>query len=221
MTQKIALETLGFGPCYHMSTTLLADASLIPLWQAALEGKADWGTIFRGYEATVDYPGAFHYRELTEVYPDAKVLLSVRDGHAWARSMRDTVWDISYGDTIAHHLMAAHAKINPAIGQFSRLMDGMYEKSGLFGAHPEVFDEDAVARQMERHIREVRAAVSPDRLLEWSPADGWEPLCAFLDVPVPEAPLPHVNDSGSFNEVAIDWSLRALTDWRSAQRATA
>lgn len=217
MTQKNALEMLGFGPCYHMSTTLLSDPSLIPLWKAALEGNPDWGTIFRGYEATVDYPGAFYYRELAEIYPDAKVLLSVRDGRSWARSMRDTVWDLSYGDTIAHHLMAAHAKINPVISEFSELMNGMYEKSQLFGPDPEIFDEETVIGEMERHNAEVRAAIAPGRLLEWSPQDGWEPLCAFLDVPVPAEPLPHVNDSGFFNEVAIDWCLQALTEWRSAQ----
>lgn len=220
MTQKIALEMLGFGPCYHMAT-VLADPGLFPLWQAALDGKPDWARIFGGYGATVDYPGSFYYRELAEAYPDAKVLLSVRDGRSWARSMHDTVWDLSYGDTIAHHLMAAQAKITPAIGEFSALMTGMYDKSRLFGPTPEVFDEAAVIAGMERHNAGVRAAIPPERLLEWSPKDGWEPLCAFLEVPVPDEPVPHVNDSDSFNELAIDWSLQALTAWRAAQRSAA
>ena len=91
LTQKISLEILGYGPCYHM-VNVLSNLDLVPQWVEAFEGTGDWNKIFEGCQATVDWPGSFFYRELIEVYPDAKVLLSVRDGAAWARSMRDTIW---------------------------------------------------------------------------------------------------------------------------------
>jgi hypothetical protein len=220
MTQKIALETLGFGPCYHM-TTVLADPGRIPGWLDALEGRPDWEAVFAGFSSTVDYPGSFYYRELADAYPDAKVLLSVRDGHAWARSMRDTIWGVMYGDTISHHLGQAQAKIDPGMRQYTELMHGMFSRAGLFGPDPETFDEEIVAAAMERHNAEVRAAVPAGRLLEWSPADGWEPLCAFLGADVPEAALPRANDSAAFNEFNIGRALRTLNDWHAGQRVTA
>jgi hypothetical protein len=214
LTQKIALEMLGFGPCYHMST---APADHIPKWIAAYEGSPDWEAIFAGFLAAVDYPASFYYRELAEAYPDAKVLLSVRDGHTWARSMRDTIWGLTYGDTVGRHLGAAVETIDADIRGHMKMLRGMYARAGLFGPDPEVFDEDTVAAGMERHIEEVRAHIPADRLLEWSPMDGWEPLCAFLDVPVPEASLPQVNGSAVFNEMQIGSSLKALNDWYAAQ----
>src|SRR5438067_6231148 len=90
LTQKVALEMLGVGPCYHM-VNVLSDLTLADDWRDALEGRADWDKLLGGFESTVDWPGGFFYRELLDAYPDAKVLLSVRDPAAWEHSMRDTV----------------------------------------------------------------------------------------------------------------------------------
>ncbi|MEE1838284.1 sulfotransferase family protein [Streptomyces sp. NPDC088190] len=209
LTQKIALEMLGFGPCYHMHS-VAANQNDMPKWIAAYEGNPDWDAIFSGFSAAVDYPASFYYRELAEAYPDAKVLLSIRDGRAWARSIRDTIWGITYGDTVGRHLAAAVEAVDPEIRRHTEMLRGMYAKAGLFGPDPKVFDEDTVAAGMERHIEEVRATIPADRLLEWSPTDGWEPLCAFLDAPVPGTPLPRVNSSAVFNEQHIDGSLKLL-----------
>src|SRR5215813_5416649 len=61
LTQKIALEMLGYGPCYHM-VNVLSDLTLAPRWAAAFDGSADWDAIFAGHESTVDWPGSFHWR---------------------------------------------------------------------------------------------------------------------------------------------------------------
>lgn len=211
LTQKIALEMLGLGPCYHMFS-VAANRDHMSEWRAAYEGNPDWEAIFAGFSAAVDYPASFYWRELADAYPDAKVLLSVRDGNSWARSVRDTIWGITYGDTVGRHLAAAVETVDPEIRRNSKMLRGMYARAELFGPHPEVFDEDTVAAVMDRHIKEVRAHISADRLLEWSPKDGWEPLCAFLDVPVPQAALPHVNSSAVFNEYHIDGSLKILQE---------
>ena len=85
LTQKIALEMLGFGPCYHM-VNILSDLDLVPRWADAFDTNVDWTAMFGDSQSTVDWPGSFFYRELVTAFPDAKVLLSVRDGAAWARS---------------------------------------------------------------------------------------------------------------------------------------
>lgn len=217
LTQKIALEMLGFGPCYHM-VNVLADLTLTSGWEVALAGQANWDKVFDGFNSAVDYPAAFFYRELLAAYPDAKVVLSVRDGRAWARSMHDTIWGVQYDEgNIARHLSFARGCIDPPMRAYSDLMTAMLDMAGLFGPTPARFSEETLAAAMERHNAEVRAHVPARQLLEWSPADGWGPLCEFLERPVPAAPLPCVNDSAAFNARVIASAMEKLNDWWSQQ----
>jgi hypothetical protein len=216
LTQKISLEMLGLGPCYHM-VNVLSDLSLAPKWAAAFDGNADWDAIFAGHQASVDWPGSFFWRELIDYYPDAKVLLSVRSGESWATSMKNTIWGVFYDDVLMRHLSDARANIDPGWRDYIELMKAMWRKSGLLGEMAGAFDPAVLAAGIERHNQEVRETVPADRLLEWSPADGWEPLCAFLEVPVPQAPLPHVNDSAMFAGRIVEGSLAVLSAWQAKQ----
>jgi hypothetical protein len=191
-------------------------------WTDALRGQADWEKIFDGYNATVDYPASFFYKDIIAAYPDAKVLLSVRDGRAWARSMRSTIWTVEHDKSSpVYHLAKARACVDPASRAYVEFMVDLHREAHLFGPDPEQFDEDAAVAAMECHNAEVRAHVPADRLLEWNPADGWEPLCEFLEVPVPDAPLPRVNDSGSFISQVTAAAMGTLTNWWAAQPAPA
>ena len=213
LSQKVALEMLGFGPCYHM-VDVLSNLDRVRPWSDALSGNANWHEIFDGFESTVDWPGSFHYRELIETYPDAKVLLSVRSGESWARSMNETICALHYGDTMMHDLSSARARIDPHWRAFVDLMKEMLSASGLL-ADGNGSGTTAFAEAMERHNDEVREA-SGD-VLVWSPADGWEPLCAFLEVPVPDVPFPRTNDGAVFAERIVDSAIDALNDWRAQQ----
>ncbi len=211
LTQKLALEMLGLGPCYHM-VDVLSDLRRVEQWQDALEGHPDWETIFGGYQSTVDWPGGFYYRELMELYPDAKVLLSVRDPDAWERSMRKTVWGVMFGDEPMTFLSYAQAKVSPSWDAYLRLMKGMlWEGRGTLS--DDHYRPGALAEAAVRHNDEVRRHVPPERLLEWSVTDGWEPLCTFLELPAPAAPLPHVNDADMFVAMVVDGALGAIGEW--------
>ncbi len=216
LSQKIALEMLGYGPCYHM-VNVLADLDLVPRWRAALEGADALPGLFHGFQATVDWPGSFFYRELLELYPDAKVLLSVRDGASWERSMAGTIWGTFYGDIMIRDLSSAWARVDPKWAAYIELMKDMWEKSGLMGTEYQGDGSGWMAAAMERYNEEVVRTVPPDRLLVWSPADGWGPLCGFLGAEVPDAPFPHVNDTQGFADRIVDASLAALSRWRAAQ----
>ena len=111
-TQMIALEMLGL-PCYHMRDMMMNMETSVPQFRRALEGDADWDEIFDGKESTVDWPASYHWRELMDVYPDAKVLLSVRDADSWVRSMQSTITQVFFGDTLIHHLVRAQYHIDP------------------------------------------------------------------------------------------------------------
>lgn len=218
LTQKIALEMLGFGPCYHMME-VMGSTDRMSGWIDAFHGKPNWDAVYEGFTATVDWPGSYFYRELAEAYPDTKVLLSVRNGIAWARSMRNTIWEMVFGDSPMHHLMMAHARIDPVRQQFTEMLMAMSAESEMLDPDLRDFDEKALAASMERHNTEVRRLIPKDRLLEWWPTDGWEPLCEFLRVPVPAVPVPHVNDTAAFGEMMTGGYLEALNEWHAQQYA--
>lgn len=218
LSQKVALEMLGLGPCYHM-VNVLGDLDQADLWRRALEGEGPWKEIFDGFQATVDWPSAFFYRELMDVYPDARVLLSVRAADSWERSMRQTIWGVLYGDILIRHLSTARGHVDSQWHGYIEMMKEMWEHSGLMPGGENTGSEQMQAA-MERYNEEVQQTVPSDRLLVWSPGDGWQPLCQFLEVPVPEAPFPHLNDANEFAERVVDGSLLALQDWRAREAET-
>jgi hypothetical protein len=215
LTQKVALEMLGFGPCYHM-VDVLADLDQAKLWQRALDGDAPWEQIFGEFNSTVDWPGGYFYRELMDVYPEAKILLSVREPEGWERSMRETVWAVRHGESLVRLLSSAQAHINPQWRGFLEMIDRLvWEDEGTFASgHAE---PQQLIDTMIRHNREVERNVPSERLLVWSVEEGWQRLCEFLEVPVPRQPFPHVNDRTEFLNRVIDGSLESLRQWRSEQ----
>lgn len=214
LSQKIALEMLGLAPCYHMVNVLM-DLDETPRWRRAVDGDLSPAEIFEGFDATVDWPGSFFYRELIELYPDAKVLLSVRRSDKWARSMRDTIWGVIYGDIMIRHLSDARRTVDPAWDDYISLMSEMWQRSGLI-ENAQTTTEADMAAAMERYHQEVRDTVPADRLLVWSVSEGWEPLCEFLEVPVPDGDFPRVNDSAQFGDRIIDGAIEAIQRHRRA-----
>ena len=176
-TQMVALEQLGFGPCYHMRD-LLADLEVGP---AAVgkrrRGRPDWERIFGDAHSTVDWPSARYYRELMDYYPDAKVLLSVRDSEAWVRSMRETVWGIFHGDSVIHHVSDARAVLDPLWQPLHRADEPHHvgRRTGVLAG--DTSTDEGLAAVMNRWNDTVKSTVPADRLLVWDPREGWEPLC--------------------------------------------
>jgi hypothetical protein len=213
LSQKVALEMLGLGPCYHMVNVLM-DLDEAAIWQRAIEGEDIWDQVFDGFQATVDWPGSFFTRELAEKYPDAKVLLSTRDPEAWVKSMRDTIWGLFYGDMMQRDLSNARARIDSKWKSYMDMMEGMWERSGLIPRGGDTTPEE-MAIAMEHYHEEIQRDIPADRLLVWSVGEGWEPLCEFLEVPVPDTPFPRLNDSKEFSERLIDGALLVLKEWRA------
>jgi Sulfotransferase domain len=216
-TQMFALEHLGFGPCYHMRDLLADLPTGLPLWQAAMAGNPDWERIFGPAQSTVDWPSARFYRELMQVYPEAKVLLSVRDGDAWLSSMRETVWGIFHGDSVIHHVSDARTVVDPLWRGYIDLMQAMNwdPETGVLAG--DTYSDEGLIAIMDRWNETVKQTVPSERLLVWDPREGWEPLCAFLAVTVPDEPLPRLNDTTSFREGIIGGALETLNDWWDAR----
>ncbi len=180
MSLKGALEQLGFGPCYHM-IEVVKNPSFAAHWQAIGESKpADWERVFEGYRSTVDWPSCAYYAELAACYPEAKVILSVRDANAWFDSASHTIFKLM------------PRRMKP--GRYHIGHDLILQKT--FGGNLD--DRDHAIAVYERHNAQVVRTIAADRLLVYDLAQGWGPLCKFLGVPVPSAPMPKVNTTDDF-----------------------
>lgn len=187
---KFALEHLGFGPCYHMSEVFAGARRNIPLWLEAVRSKPNWNAIFDGFQSTTDYPACTYWRELAAFYPEAKVILTVRDPDGWFDSVSETIFSEQMTGSFAGTPIEA-------------MMNGVIFDA--FGGR--VKDRAFMTDWFERRNQQVVDALSPKRLLVFSPKEGWAPLCAFLGVPVPDAPFPRVN---SRDEMIADVMKRGL-----------
>jgi Sulfotransferase domain len=208
MSLKVALEELGFGPCYHMRE-VFTHPEHVELWRAAAQGMAvDWEQIFGGYRATVDWPACTFYDELMERYPDAKVILTVRDPQKWYESAYNTIYTMTRAASSSPIFSLAGLVLPGAKGVkrarpmieeivWERDFDGRFE------------DREYAIETFERHNEEVEQSVSPEKLLAYEVKEGWGPLCEFLGVEVPEKPFPHLNDSAVFRDRIR--RIRALT----------
>lgn len=186
LSLKIALERLGLGPCYHMAE-VFAHPEHVPAWRDAAEGRpVDWDTLLVGYGAAVDWPACHFWRELAVRHPQARVVLTVRDAERWYASVRDTI----YG------ALCAELPAEPPVLRAQQAMARRIVLERTFGGRFE--DRDHAIRVYREHNEAVRRALPPERLLVYEVAQGWEPLCGFLDRPVPDEPFPRVNSTDEF-----------------------
>ncbi len=185
---KVALEQLLGAPCYHM-VEVFGHPEHVPLWTAAMRDEpVDWATLFDGYAATVDWPGAGVWRQIHGAFPDAKVLLSTRRStDQWWTSASRTIFQ-------AMSSPIAGAEGMDAWAEMAKAMTHRFT--------PEFPDEVACKAAYEAHNAAVRAEVPAGRLIEWQPEDGWGPLCAGLGVPVPDGPFPVTNTTEEFRSRA-------------------
>lgn len=187
LSLKSALEQLGFGPCHHM-TEIIGDMQRQgPMWNRVASGKErDWKKVYAGYLATVDWPGCHYYAELADAFPEAKVILTVRESRAWYASMKETILKNVPGRAIRLLLVVI---------KFPMSFVATIVLKRTF--RNDTSEANAIAT-FERHNAEVQQRIPAERLLVFDVKQGWEPLCAFLDVPVPEAPFPRTNDREMF-----------------------
>ena len=190
LSLKFALETLGFEKCYHMMEVMLNEGHVAQWRQAAQDEKVDWHDLYRGYRATVDWPSASFWRELRFVYPDAKVILTLRDSERWYTSVMNTIWKLSSTALETGESRGDQEMIERALMGHEVIWDG------VFGGRME--DKNHVIDCFERHNEEVIDSVPQEQLLVYRPGDGWEPLCEFLQKPVPETDYPRVNSTEEF-----------------------
>ena len=196
LSLKHALERLGLEKCHHM-VEVAASLEQVAAWQAIASGASpDWDRVFDGYRAACDWPACDHFESLVEHYPEARVVLTLRDEARWYDSVAETIYAASA------EFPRLVERLVPRIGRFNRMVSATVW-DGTFGGRFE--DRDHAIAVYRDHIERVKRTVPPERLLVFEVREGWEPLCRFLGRPVPDEPFPHLNDA-----VTIKRGLRAL-----------
>jgi hypothetical protein len=185
MSLKEALERLAFGPCHHMEE-LLVHPEQVYDWQGITAGRRkNWEEVFAGYHSQVDWPGAHVWRDLAAAYPQARVIHTVRSEEDWWRSFSQTIAALLLSDQ-------QMPPPPPHIQALTELATEMIAAQTFGGA---LTDKRAAIAAYRRRTEEVRAAIPPERLLVFDVAEGWQPLCRFLDMPAPVTHFPHLNSA--------------------------
>ena len=185
LSLKLALEELGLGPCYRLMDVILQPDFAAHWARAAKRGTVDWDKIFAGYQSAVDWPVCDYYQELAEWYPDAKVILTVRDADVWFASTQNTIF------SSINNLFEQQSPIGEIVrGVANRHFGGT------------IHDRFLLVEGYKRHNAEVKNRIPAQRLLQFDVAEGWDPLCEFLGKPVPDKPFPSANSTSEFQQRA-------------------
>jgi hypothetical protein len=185
LSLKLALEQLGFAPCYHM-VEVFGRPEHNAVWEGAAEGKpTDWKSFLAPYRAGVDWPICYFWRELAGIFPDAKFILTERDPESWYKSISQTI--------IAS--MTRHRESDDPVRQKQARMGQLIVGEKTFGNR---YDKDHVIAVYKRHNQDVKDTLPASRLLVYDTPQGWGPLCEFLGVPIPATPFPKTNSTDEF-----------------------
>lgn len=212
MSLKMALEQLGFGKCYHMVELINAPERLRHWKELHRSGTTDTAALLQGYQSIVDYPGAFFYKELLAACPDARVILTVRDPQSWHKSALATI----YGTKPQGFAAKLKALLKLVTNRGFRRAFPVFQFAdkviweGQFGGRFE--DRDHAIAVYEAHICEVKAHVPSSQLLVYDVAQGWEPLCDFLGVAIPDTPFPSSNSKEEFTRRVTQLMTEGVMD---------
>lgn len=200
MTLKHALEILGYGPCYHM-IELTNHPDKAKFWLKAANGHpVNWEAIFSTYHSVTDFPGCLYYRELLQYYPNARVILTEREANSWYDSARNTIFK-SYPSFAQALYILSNYLFSKRVRQLMQV-GWLIQKTifyQTFGMRQ--FNKRHAMEVFQKHSARVKAYVPKNRLLVYNVQEGWEPLCSFLNVPVPEVPFPKTNRGDHFHKM--------------------
>jgi hypothetical protein len=180
---KAALERLGYGPCHHMSE-VINDPRQVRLWAEAADGQANFDAIFTGVRSAVDFPVAAFWQDVLASNPDARVILSYRDPDDWYGSFSQTILP----------LILDRAAWPENARPFCRMLEKVIIGKALRGRT----DREAILAAYRANEAAARALEGSGRALVFHAKDGWEPLCGFLGVAVPDEPYPKTNPRAEF-----------------------
>lgn len=201
---QAALHQLGYAHCHHMRK-VVRNPQQVDYFLAAANGeKMDWDKVFEGFDAAVDWPASKYYKELAEYYPEAKVILSVRDSEGWYKSTKNTIYRIA--DSFPYWMVVTipHLKKTKSM-MIDTVWDGVFD--GKFA------EKDIAIKVYEENTEEVKRSIPKHRLLIHEAKEGWQPLCEFLNKPIPDTPYPRTNEAKEIERVIRVFTFLGAAPW--------
>ncbi|SPH24028.1 hypothetical protein DEA8626_03076 [Defluviimonas aquaemixtae] len=180
---KSALERLGYGPCHHMSE-VIGDPKQVRLWSEAADGRPDFARIFSSFRSAVDFPVAAFWPDALAANPSARVILSHRDPEDWYASFSQTILP----------LILDKASWPDGARPWFKMIEKVIVGKALGGAT----DREGVLAAYRANVAAARDLEASGQTLVFDARDGWEPLCRFLSVEVPDEPYPKTNPRAEF-----------------------
>lgn len=200
---KLALQILGHGPCYHMSEVIghaVVGHGTCFQWSQYAENPTDLDLLHSmlggsGYASTCDFPASIFWKEQVALYPDAKVILTAPDPEEWYKSCCDTIFSITSSPGSSMGITLALA-LGFTVRGMSEMVDRLLSTYSLHGD----LSKENVIKTYIAHNEEVVRVCPKDKLLVFDVNQGWEPLCKFLEVDIPDVPFPLVNETEDFQK---------------------
>ncbi|KAI8889111.1 hypothetical protein K501DRAFT_239453 [Backusella circina FSU 941] len=193
---RTALEILGYKTMHHKN--FVYDSTLDPdlfLKAHCNREDADWDKVYEKYDAAVDLPTWLWYKDLMKKYPDAKIILTMRDPDSWYKSVSKIAKDFKETGESAN----ATERLQ-RIMEFTNVVLNDYPLTN----RANIGDEELTKKGYIKHNEDVIEHVPPERLLMMELGEGWERLCAFLGKEVPSVPYPNVNNLNEFSDYLND-----------------
>lgn len=209
---------------FHMHEMVSHHSRFFPFFIAAQKNKfgspetyaqtpltrRDFDGVFAGeYDAISDLPAVLFTPELLAAYPDAKVILTMRDPDRWVESISRTIWKVHTWwtwDYIAplplNGLIRGWRECDTLNWDAFINSTPLHEEPGLYPKRRDYLSADYRRKALERfreHTEWMRGHFLKDRMLEFQPGDGWEPLCRFFGVDVPR------DEEGNVKEYPRVW----------------
>jgi hypothetical protein len=188
---KTALESLGFSKCYHAKELFENYQKYDPLWIKAFNGEqVDYDELFEGFQSCADFPACYFYEEIANFFPNAKLILNTRSAESWYDSMSETILKILYGSGEVPECQKVSVELEKKLFQ------------KLFG--DKLTDKEFMVNWYNSRVEKIKSQYPSERLLVYEVSQGWEPLCKFLDLPVPEEPFPNMNNRQEFVKLFVE-----------------
>jgi hypothetical protein len=183
---KQAIQALGFEPCYH-GDVIFQRPDHVEVWRKVLQKPPDWQLLFSGYQAGLDSPICFFWREIRATFPDAKVILTKRDPDEWYESLKASLYQAMMNPERAPKEIQGALKMAKSI-VLDHVFDGRFE------------DRNYAIEVYNEHNKSVEASFTndPSSLLIFEVSKGWGPLCDFLDKEIPKIAFPNTNSREQF-----------------------
>jgi len=148
--------------------------------------------MFKNVDSVTDLPACYFWEEIHQAFPDAKIIFTERASEEeWLESFTN---QFKVHNTWSMSLMGF---LSPSCRKLDKMFHAIWISVFGFYPHGNRTNDLLLRKQYRMHNSYLKREAPKDKLLLFKLKDGWEPLCEFLNLPIPNKPFPHRNKKGA------------------------